>query len=90
MLKNLMLALNLFALFALFGVSLVYGLWPDQLAAVGLRGESAKVLMLQLISLMFLLAAFQGSLEPGWRKFSMVACFVVLGQSLLMSALVPW
>ncbi len=87
--KKFLLFLNLLCLFCLFVVAALYGLWPEHLHAAGLRGEAGKVVMLQLISFMLLLGAMQSSLEPAWRRFSLVACFVVLGQSVLLSILVP-
>ncbi len=87
--KRLLLSLNLLSLLALLVVAGLYALWPEHLQQAGLRGEAGKVVMLQLISFMFLLASLQGSLEIGWRRFSLVACFVVLGQSILLSTLLP-
>lgn len=87
--KKLHLAFNLFSLFALLVLGALYSLWPEHLHQLGLRGEAGKVVMLQLISFMLLLGALQGSLEPAWRRFSLVACFVVLGQSVLVSILLP-
>lgn len=87
--KKLLLAANLISLFALLVTAALYTLWPEHLYSVGLRGEAGKVVMLQIISFMFLLGAMQSSLELGWRRFSLIACFVVLGQSVLLSILLP-
>lgn len=87
--KKFLLVLNLLSLFALFVVAALYGLWPEHLVAMGLRGEAGKVVMLQIISFMLLLGAMQTTLEMGWRRFSLIACFVVLGQSVLLSILLP-
>ncbi len=87
--KKLMLLSNLLSLVALLAVALVYWLWPQHLYSLGLRGEAGKVVMLQLISWMLLLASTQSSLGLGWRRFSLAACFVVLGQSVLLSILLP-
>lgn len=87
--KRLLLSLNLLSLLALLVMAGLYMLWPEHLQAAGLRGEAGKVVMLQLISFMFLLASLQSSLEAGWRRFSLIACFVVLGQSILLSTLLP-
>jgi hypothetical protein len=87
--KKVLLAANLFSLFGLIVVSALYLLWPEHLYSMGLRGEAGKVVLLQIISFMFLLGAVQSSLEIGWRRFSLVACFVVLGQSVLLSILLP-
>jgi hypothetical protein len=87
--KKMHLVANLLSLFALLFLAALYWLWPEHLHQMGLRGEAGKVVMLQLISFMLLLGALQSSLEPGWRRFSLVACFVVLGQSVLVSILLP-
>lgn len=87
--KKVLLVGNLISLAGLVLVALLTALWPDYLESLGLRGESGKVIMLQIISFMFLLGAMQSSLELSWRRFSLVACFVVLGQSVLLSILVP-
>ena len=87
--KRLHLFLNLLSLTALLVVAGLYGFSPRTLHEAGFDGESGKVLMLQLISFMLLLGALQGSLEMGWRRFCLIACFVVLGQSVLLSILLP-
>ena len=87
--KIFLLVLNLLSLFSLFVMAAVYGLWPEHLEAMGLRGEAGKVVMLQLISFMLLLGAMQSTLEMGWRRFALFGCFVVLGQSVLLSILLP-
>jgi len=88
-LKRVLLLCNLVSLAGLVVVALINAIWPDYLESLGLRGESGKVIMLQIISFMFLLGAMQTSLELAWRRFSLIACFVVLGQSVLLSILVP-
>jgi len=87
--KKTLLVANLLSLFALLVVAGLYALWPEHLEHAGLRGESGKVVILQIISFMLLLASLQSTLEMGWRRFSLFACFIVLGQSILMSILLP-
>ena len=87
--KKLLLGANLLSLFSLLVITALYMLWPEHLHSMGLRGEAGKVVMLQIISFMFLLGALQSSLELSWRRFSLIACFVVLGQSVLLSILLP-
>ena len=87
--KKTLLVANLLSLFALLVVAGLYALWPEHLEHAGLRGESGKVVILQIISFMLLLASLQSTLEMGWRRFSLFACFIVLGQSVLMSILLP-
>lgn len=87
--KRSLLALNLLSLMTLVVVAALYLLWPEHLAQVGLHGESAKAVMLQIISFMLLLAALSGTLEGNWRRFSLGASFAVLGQSVLLSILLP-
>jgi len=87
--KKTLLVANLLSLFGLLVVTGLYALWPEHLEHWGLRGESGKVVVLQIISFMLLLASFQSTLEMGWRRFSLFACFIVLGQSILMSILLP-
>lgn len=83
--KKLLLILNLLALFSFLVVAGLYGLWPEHLQTLGLRGEGGKVVMLQILSFMLMLGGLQSSLEPAWRKFSLLACFLVLGQSVMMT-----
>lgn len=87
--KKLLLFCNLTCLFAAVVVTIVSALWPEHLQALGLTGEAGKVILLQLISCMLLLAAFQNTLEQAWRRFALASCFIVLGQSVLMSLLMP-
>lgn len=87
--KKTLLVANLLSLFSLLVVAGLYALWPEHLENAGLRGEAGKVVILQIISFMLLLASFQSTLEMGWRRFSLFACFIVLGQSILMSILLP-
>ena len=87
--KKTLLVANLLSLFSLLVVAGLYALWPEHLEHAGLRGEAGKVVILQIISFMLLLASLQSTLEIGWRRFSLFACFIVLGQSILMSILLP-
>jgi len=87
--KKLYLLANFICLFGLLAVASLNTLWPEHLASLGLRGDAGKVVMLQLISLMFLLGAFQSSLSASWRRFSLAASFTVLGQSILVGILIP-
>lgn len=87
--KRFFLVANLLCLFGLLMVVALYLLWPEHLYRIGLQGEAGKVVMMQLISLMLLLGAVQNSLEPNWRRFCLAACFIVLGQSVLLSILLP-
>lgn len=87
--KQLLLFANIISLVALLVVAFLYGFMPEQLVQMGLRGEAGKVVMLQIISFMFLLGAMQNSMGLGWRRFSLIACFTVLGQSVLLSILLP-
>lgn len=87
--KQLLLFGNIVSLLALTVVAILYGFFPEQLIQLGLRGEAGKVVMLQLISFMFLLGAMQSTMGMGWRRFSLIACFTVLGQSVLLSILLP-
>ena len=87
--KKTLLVANLLSLFSLLVVAGLYALWPEHLEHAGLLGEAGKVVILQIISFMLLLASLQSTLEIGWRRFSLFACFIVLGQSILMSILLP-
>jgi hypothetical protein len=87
--KKALLAANLLSLFALLIVAGLALLWPEHLEHMGLRGESGKVVMMQIISFMLLLGSLQGGLAMNWRRFSLFASFIVLGQSMLLSILLP-
>ncbi|MBX3168438.1 MAG: hypothetical protein KF760_13555 [Candidatus Eremiobacteraeota bacterium] len=87
--KKALLVANLLSLFALLVVAGLYVLWPEHLEHMGLRGESGKVVVMQIISFMLLLGSLQSTLQIGWRRFSLFASFIVLGQSILMSILLP-
>ena len=87
--KKALLVANLLSLFALLVVAGLYLLWPEHLDHMGLRGESGKVVCMQIISFMLLLGSLQSTLAMGWRRFSLFASFIVLSQSILMSILLP-
>jgi hypothetical protein len=87
--KKFLVFLNLLSLFSLLVVAGLYLLWPEHLDHLGLRGESGKVVCMQIISFMLLLGSLQSTLTLNWRRFSLIGSFVVLGQSILMSILLP-
>lgn len=87
--KRVHLVLNLISLLLLLVLAVLYGFSPGTLHEAGLQGEAGKVVMLQVISFMLLLGALQNSLEIGWRRFCLAGCFLVLGQSVLLSILLP-
>ncbi|MCA9795699.1 MAG: hypothetical protein KC910_28015 [Candidatus Eremiobacteraeota bacterium] len=84
---SLWLNLTAFALF-LVGTVLVY-LFPSQLAGLGLTPVMGKIVLLQLISFILLLGAFQTWLGDGWRRASLAASFIVLGESMMIAVLFP-
>lgn len=67
---------------ALFLITFFY---PQGLAGLHLTPEMARIIMLQIMSFIFLLAYLQFYFSPGWRFFSLLLCFGFLAQSVWMS-----
>ncbi len=87
--KRLSLWLNLSAfLFLLIGLGVVYCL-PQELTYLGWSPIMGKVVLLQLISFILLLGSFQVWLGRFWRRASLGASFVVLGEATMMALLLP-
>jgi hypothetical protein len=59
--------------------------WPQALPALHLTPELARIVMLQILSFIFLLAYLQFYFSLTWRIFALLACFFSLGQSVWMS-----
>jgi hypothetical protein len=59
--------------------------FPQALSALHLTQELARIIMLQIISFIFLLAYLQFYFSPGWRFFSLILCFGFLAQSVWLS-----
>jgi hypothetical protein len=62
---------------------------PQRLAHWGVTEEMGRVLLMQMISLLLLFGGLQMSLGKNWRRFSLMASFVVLAESILVSLLRP-
>jgi hypothetical protein len=58
---------------------------PQYLASLHLTGELARIIMLQIMSFIFLLASLQFYFSPGWRFLTLFMCFGFLAQSVWMS-----
>ena len=86
--KELSIALNLGGLFLLAATAALVFLWPEHLAAFGLDARTSRMVLLQEISFLLLLAAFQTNLEPFWRRLSLAACFTVMAESTLLALLI--
>lgn len=83
--KHWSIALNLGGLLLLTATLALVYLWPEHLGAMGLGDRTSRVLLMQEISFLLLLAAFQTNLEPFWRRASLAGSFVVLAETTLLA-----
>lgn len=85
--KTLSIVLNLAGLFLFMAtVGLVY-LWPEHLVRFGLDSNTGRMVLMQEVSFLLLLGAFQNNLSPAWQRASLIGSFVVLAQAALMGML---
>ena len=85
--KTVSVALNLAGFMLLLATLALVYLWPQHLANLGLDGELGRVLLMQEISFLLLLGAFQTNLSLGWQRASLAMSFVVLAEATLIALL---
>lgn len=85
--KTLSIVLNLAGLFLLMlTVGLVY-LWPEHLGRFGLDDNTGRMVLMQEISFLLLLGAFQNNLSRPWQRAALLGSFLVMAESALMGML---
>ena len=89
MTRRALLYLNLTAFCSLLILSLFVFIFPQRLANWGVTEEMGRVLLMQIISLLLLFGGLQMGLGRSWRRFSLMASFIVLAESVLISLLRP-
>lgn len=85
--RTLLLSLNILAFLTLLAAIVLVYLFPSRLKDYGLNPELGSVLVLQVISFLLLLAGLQTNMATWWRRTALGASFVVLSESLLISAI---
>ncbi len=85
--KTLSILLNLAGMFLLLATLALVFLWPEHLWRFGLEATTGRMLVMQEISALLLLGAFQKNLSPAWQRASLVGSFVVLAEGALMGML---
>ena len=87
--KKVSLWFSLFAFVLVVADLVILALFPNVLEQLRLTGLEARLLLLQLISLILLFGGFQGSLGRGWRWLCLTGSFLVLAEATLMGLLLP-
>ena len=85
--RTVHVVLNLLVMLSLLTLGLTMAYFPHHLASLHLTLLDSQLVIMQLISLLMLLAFLQKNLSTGWRLFTLTGSFVVLGESILMSGL---
>lgn len=85
--KALSIVLNLAGLFLLLATLALVFLWPEHLVRFGLVATTGRMLVMQEISALLLLGAFQQNLSPAWQRASLLGSFLVLAEAALMGML---
>lgn len=85
--KAVSIVLNLGGMFLLLATLALVFLWPEHLIHFGLQANTGRMLVMQEISALLLLGAFQQNLSPAWQRTSLVGSFVVLAEAALMGML---
>ena len=83
--QNFLFACNLACICTLIAALVITYVVPAQLQRFHLDPTSARMLILNLISLSLLLAYIQRNLTPAWRTFSLVFAFVILLESWIVA-----
>ena len=87
--RRALLYLNLTAFSCLLLCTLMVFFLPQRLAQWGVTEEMGRVLLMQIISLLLLFGGLQMTLGIWWRRFSLMASFVVLAQSIMITLMRP-
>lgn len=87
MFRKMLLVGNLLGFLSLIVMFIIVYFFPQKLQSVGLSLEMGQVVLLQVISLLLLFTGLQENLGRWWRRSALGASFVILGESILISAL---
>lgn len=85
--KTASIVLNLGGMFLLAVTLALVFLWPEHLHHLGLTAQTGRMLLMQEISALLLLGAFQTNLSPAWQRASLLGSFVVLAEAALVGML---
>ncbi len=83
--RTFWVVINLLSMASFLGLAFLLTFWPQRVAMLHLTLLDAQVLLMELISLLLLLAFLGRNVSKGWRWFTLTASFVVLSESILMS-----
>lgn len=78
---------NVLGFLCLIVMFMVVYFFPYKLKSAGLSLEMGQVVLLQVISLLLLFTGLQENLGAWWRRSALGASFVILSESILISAL---
>lgn len=82
--QTVLFVINLLAAFALAAtLLLLYGM-PERMAELRLTEQTTRMLTLDLVSLLLLVAWLRRNLSPPWRAMTLGAAFLVLAESWLV------
>jgi phosphoglycerol transferase MdoB-like AlkP superfamily enzyme len=85
--KGLSIALNLAGMFLFLVTAALVFLWPEHLARFGLGAQTSRMLLMQEISALLLLGAFQHNLSRAWQRAALLGSFLVLAEAALIGML---
>jgi hypothetical protein len=85
--KGLSIALNLAGIFLFLMTAALVFLWPEHLARFGLGPQTSRMLLMQEISALLLLGAFQHNLSRSWQRAALLGSFLVLAEAALIGML---
>lgn len=87
--KKVSLWCSLLAFLFVLADLVVLFVYPDLLEQIRLTALEARLVLLQLVSLILLFGGFQSSLGKGWRYLSLFGSFLIMAEATLMALLLP-